>query len=173
MGDFKEHIDKLRASRLRPTKQRLMISKLLFGQKETFHFSIEDLNKLIEKKLNKKISLATVYNTIHAFKKEGYLKEIAVEGNKTYFDTNTSLHHHFYDEDSEKLIEHLVSKGIGARTLFKPMHSQPCYDIPHSYPNSEKLFKNGLELPSYPSLEDSQIRFICDVIKQYSKEVKE
>ena len=105
MGDFKEHIDKLRASRLRPTKQRLMISKLLFGQKETFHFSIEDLNKLIEKKLNKKISLATVYNTIHAFKKEGYLKEIAVEGNKTYFDTNTSLHHHFYDEDSEKLID--------------------------------------------------------------------
>ena len=69
--------------------------------------------------------------------------------------------------DSEKLIEHLVSKGIGARTLFKPMHSQPCYDIPHSYPNSEKLFKNGLELPSYPSLEDSQISFICEVITQY------
>jgi len=105
MEDFKEYIDKLRSSGLRPTKQRLMISKLLFNQKTTFHFCIEDLSKLIAKKLNKKISLATVYNTVHAFRKKGYLKEIAIEGNKTYFDTNTSLHHHFYDEDTDELID--------------------------------------------------------------------
>ena len=105
MEVFNQYIYKLRSSGLRPTKQRLMISKLLFGQKKTFHFTIESLCKLIEKNLNKKISLATIYNTINAFKKKGYLKEIPLEGNKTYFDTNTSSHHHFYDEDTEKLID--------------------------------------------------------------------
>ena len=105
MEVFNQYIYKLRSSGLRPTKQRLMISKLLFGQKETFHFTIENLIKLIEKNFNKKISLATVYNTVNAFKKKGYLKEIPIEGNKTYFDTNTSSHHHFYDEDTEKLID--------------------------------------------------------------------
>ena len=60
MEVFTEYIDKLRDSGLRPTKQRLMISKLLFGQKGTFHFTIDNLRKLIEKKLNKKISLATI-----------------------------------------------------------------------------------------------------------------
>ena len=105
MEVFNQYIYKLRSSGLRPTKQRLMISKLLFSQKETFHFTVEDLIKMIEKNLNKKISLATVYNTVKAFKKKGYLKEIPVKGNKTYFDTNTSPHHHFYDEDTEKLID--------------------------------------------------------------------
>ena len=103
MEVFSQYIYKLRSSGLRPTKQRLMISKLLFGQKETFHFTINQLSKLIKKKLNKTVSLATIYNTVNAFKKKGYLKEIPLEGNKTYFDTNTSLHHHFYDEDTKKL----------------------------------------------------------------------
>ena len=105
MEVFNQYIYKLRSSGLRPTKQRLMISKLLFGQKETFHFTINQLSKLIKKKLNKTVSLATIYNTVNAFKKKGYLKEIPLEGNKTYFDTNTSSHHHFYDEDTEKLID--------------------------------------------------------------------
>ena len=55
--------------------------------------------------MNQRISLATVYNTVNAFRKKGYLKEIPLEGNKTFFDTNTSSHHHFYDEDTEKLID--------------------------------------------------------------------
>ena len=105
MEVFNQYIYKLRSSGLKPTKQRLMISKLLFGQKETFHFTIENLSKLIEKNLHKRISLATVYNTVNVFKKKGYLKEIPLEGNKTYFDTNTSSHHHFYDEDTEKLTD--------------------------------------------------------------------
>ena len=105
MEVFNQYIYKLRSSGLKPTKQRLMISKLLFGQKETFHFTIDNLSNLIKKKLKQKISLATVYNTVNAFKKKGYLKEIPLEGNKTYFDTNTSSHHHFYDEDTEKLID--------------------------------------------------------------------
>ena len=98
-------VEKLRSSGLRPTKQRMMISRVLFGKKRTFHFTIEELKKLIEKNFKQKISLATLYNTVHAFKKRGYLKEIALNGNKTYFDTNTSTHHHFYDEDLEKLVD--------------------------------------------------------------------
>ena len=105
MEAFNRYIYKLKSCGLRPTKQRIMISKLLFGQKETFHFTIDNLSNLIKKKLKQKISLATVYNTVKAFKKKGYLKEIPLEGNKAYFDTNTSSHHHFYDEDTEKLID--------------------------------------------------------------------
>ena len=98
-------IDKLRSSGLRPTKQRIKICKLLFERNGTFHFTINDLAKTIEEKLNEKISLATVYNTVHAFKKKGYLKEISINSDKSYFDTNTSVHHHFFDEDKNELID--------------------------------------------------------------------
>jgi Fur family iron response transcriptional regulator len=98
-------IDKLRSSGLRPTKQRIKICKLLFERNGTFHFTINDLAKTIEEKLNEKISLATVYNTVHAFKKKGYLKEISINSDKSYFDTNTSVHHHFFDEDTNELID--------------------------------------------------------------------
>ena len=98
-------IEKLRHSGLRPTKQRIKICEALFAPKETFHFTINDLKKIIEEKLNEKISLATVYNTVHAFKKKGYLKEISINSDKSYFDTNISNHHHFFDEDLNKLID--------------------------------------------------------------------
>jgi Fur family iron response transcriptional regulator len=98
-------IKKLRSSGLRPTKQRIKICEALFDRNETFHFTINDLAKTIEEKLNEKISLATVYNTVHAFKKKGYLKEIAINSDKSYFDTNTSVHHHFFDEDTNELID--------------------------------------------------------------------
>ena len=96
---------KLRSSGLRPTKQRIKICEALFDRNETFHFTINDLAKTIEEKLNEKISLATVYNTVHAFKKKGYLKEISINSDKSYFDTNTSVHHHFFDEDTNELID--------------------------------------------------------------------
>ena len=66
---------------------------------------------MIEDKNNKKISLATVYNTIHAFEKKGYLKEIAINSSQTYFDTNTSDHHHFFDEKEKELID-LENKDV-------------------------------------------------------------
>ena len=97
--------EKLRDSGLRPTKQRLKICEALFSPEKTFHFTINDLAKIIEKKLNEKISLATVYNTVHAFKKKGYLKEISINSDKSYFDTNTTEHHHFFDEDTNELID--------------------------------------------------------------------
>ena len=98
-------IKKLRSSGLRPTKQRIKICEALFDRNETFHFTINDLAKTIGEKLNEKISLATVYNTVHAFKKKGYLKEISINSDKSYFDTNTSVHHHFFDEDTNELID--------------------------------------------------------------------
>ena len=98
-------IDKLREAGLRPTKQRVKISELLFNREKTFHFTINDLAKKISEELNEKISLATVYNTVHAFEKKGYLKEIAINSDKSYFDTNITAHHHFYDEDTHELID--------------------------------------------------------------------
>ena len=100
-----EFTDKLRSSGLRPTKQRLKICEVLFNRDHTFHFTINDLAKNISKELNEKISLATVYNTVHAFKKKGYLKEISINSDKSYFDTNTTNHHHFFDEDTNELID--------------------------------------------------------------------
>ena len=100
-----EFIDKLRASGLRPTKQRLKICDVLFNREKTFHFTINDLAKSISDQLNEKISLATVYNTVHAFKDKGYLKEISINSDKSYFDTNTTNHHHFFDEDTNELID--------------------------------------------------------------------
>ena len=100
-----EFIDKLRFSGLRPTKQRLKICEVLFNREKTFHFTINDLARNISEQLNEKISLATVYNTVHAFKDKGYLKEISINSDKSYFDTNIVDHHHFFDEDTNELID--------------------------------------------------------------------
>ena len=102
--------EKLRSTGLRPTKQRVSICKVLFDPKATFHFTIEKLKKLIEQKLREKISLATIYNTVNAFKAEGYLKEIPIEGNKSFYDTNVSHHHHFFDQENGKLTD--INKKI-------------------------------------------------------------
>ena len=96
---------KLRSSGLRPTKQRVEIAKFLFDRDKTFHFTVESLNKLLEKKTTSKFALATIYNTVHAFKNAGHLTEVEVRGNKTYFDTNVSNHHHFYDSETSELID--------------------------------------------------------------------
>ena len=77
----------------------------MFDRKKTFHFTIGDLSKILKKETNKKISLATIYNTVHSFKKKGYLKEISVDREKSYFDTNTSNHHHFLDISTNELID--------------------------------------------------------------------
>ena len=118
-----EFIEKLRTSGLRPTKQRLKICEVLFDRDSTFHFTIGDLVKNISDKVNEKISLATVYNTVHAFKEKGYLKEISINSDKSYFDTNTSEHHHFFDEDTNELIDcdenHIESINVKKISLEK------------------------------------------------------
>ncbi len=98
-------VEKLRSSGLRPTKQRIEICKLLFDRKKTFHFTISDLSKIVKRETNEKISLATLYNTILSFKKKGYLKEISINSDKSYFDTNTSNHHHLIDESTNEIVD--------------------------------------------------------------------
>jgi len=118
MDQYKFHTERLRAAGLRSTKQRLDICKILFDRKETFHFTIENLKRILEKESKKKISVATLYNTVHAFKKKGYLKEISLKGNKTFFDTNTEKHHHFYDENKFQLVD-IEDKNISINYLPK------------------------------------------------------
>ena len=96
---------KLRSSGLRPTKQRVEIAKFLFEREKTFHFTVESLENHLAKKSNCKFALATIYNTVHAFKKAGHLSEVDVRGKKTYFDTNITNHHHFYDSETSELID--------------------------------------------------------------------
>ena len=99
------YVKKLRSSKLRPTKQRLKICQFLFDRKKTFHFTVEALNKKINKNGITKVSLATIYNTVEAFTSAGYLKEILTNKNKSYYDTNIKSHHHFYDEGSKELTD--------------------------------------------------------------------
>ncbi len=113
-------INKLRSSGLRPTKQRIEICKFLFNRKDTFHFTINDLSNTLKNASIEKISLATIYNTIHAFKAKGYLKEISINSDKTYFDTNISNHHHFFDENKKELID-LEDKDVGEIKIKKKL----------------------------------------------------
>ena len=98
-------IEKLRETGLRPTRHRVKICKLLYNRETTFHFTINDLVKKISEEVDEKISLATVYNTVHALKTKGYLKEISINTDRNYFDTNISHHHHFFDKSTEELID--------------------------------------------------------------------
>ena len=123
-----KYIEKLRNSGLRPTKQRLQICEVLFDTDKTFHFTINDLEKKIKKKTNNKISLATVYNTVHAFEKKGYLKQIPINSNQTYFDTNVSDNHHFYDLKNEKLID-LENSDVGPINIFKRIEGKKIKSI--------------------------------------------
>ena len=118
-----DFVNKLRNSGLRPTKQRLRICEVLFNAEKTFHFTINDLSKIISQQLNEKISLATIYNTVHAFKKKGYLKQIPLNSNQAYFDTNVTEHHHFYDLNEEKLID-LENSDIGPINIFKKINGK-------------------------------------------------
>ena len=118
MSILDKYIKKLRDSGLRPTKQRIKICEVLFETDKTFHFTVNDLTKKIHLRTDKKISVATVYNTVHAFEKKGYLKQIPINSNQTYFDTNISDHHHFYDLKEEKLID-LDNSDVGPINILK------------------------------------------------------
>ncbi len=93
----------LRNAGLRPTRQRLALGALLFGQGDR-HVSAEMLH-VEAVAAGERVSLATVYNTLHQFKQAGLLRELAIEGSKAYFDTNTSNHNHFYLEADGKLMD--------------------------------------------------------------------
>ena len=112
LSPYSRALKKIEESGIRPTKQRIKICEVLFETDKTFHFTVNELTKKIHSQTAKKISVATVYNTVHAFEKKGYLKQIPINSSQTYFDTNTTDHHHFYDLKTEKLID-LDNKDIG------------------------------------------------------------
>ena len=123
-----KYIEKLRNSGLRPTKQRLQICEVLFDTEKTFHFTINDLDRKIKDKINNKISLATIYNTVHAFEKKGYLKQIPINSNQTYFDTNITDHHHFYNLRDGKLID-LEDSDVGPINIKKKINGKKIKSI--------------------------------------------
>ena len=118
-----KYIDKLRNSGLRPTKQRLQICEVLFETEKTFHFTINNLAEKIKNQINNKISLATIYNTVHAFEKKGYLKQIPISSSEAYFDTNVTDHHHFYDLNEDKLID-LENSDVGPINILKKINGK-------------------------------------------------
>jgi Fur family iron response transcriptional regulator len=89
---------------LRPTRQRLLLSKLLFERGEDWHVTAESLHEDVMKS-GARVSLATVYNTLHQFTACGLLRQIVVDSGKAYFDTNISNHHHFYDAENGLLAD--------------------------------------------------------------------
>lgn len=100
---FAPALDRLRAAGLRPTRQRLALARLLFDSGDR-HVTAEQLHaEAVAAKV--RVSLATVYNTLHQFTSLGMLREVVVEPARSYFDTNTSDHHHFFHEHSGQLAD--------------------------------------------------------------------
>lgn len=114
LSDLRE---KLRRAGLRPTRQRLSLGWLLFAKGDR-HVTAEMLFE--EASLARvPVSLATVYNTLHQFTEAGLLRQLAVEGSKAYFDTNPSVHHHFFLEDDEILVD-MPGPGVTVGDLPAP-----------------------------------------------------
>ncbi len=112
-------IAKLRGAGLRPTRQRIALTELMFGEEDR-HISAEMLHtEATDARVS--VSLATVYNTLHQFTQAGLLREIAVESGRSYFDTNTSDHHHFYFENDGHL-EDVASDQVVVSSLPTPPH---------------------------------------------------
>ncbi|AGF74022.1 ferric uptake regulator [Bartonella australis AUST/NH1] len=95
--------ERLRESGLRPTRQRMELANMIFSQGDR-HIAAEELYEEAIR-LGVPVSLATVYNTLHQFTEAGLLRIIAVEGSKTWFDTNTSDHYHFYIEKENRILD--------------------------------------------------------------------
>jgi Fur family iron response transcriptional regulator len=108
---------KLRGAGLRPTRQRVGLGWLLFARGDR-HVTAESL---YEEAMAARVpvSLATVYNTLHQFRQAGLLREVAVDGSKTYFDTNTGDHHHFFVEGENRLYD-IIGQKVGVSTLPEP-----------------------------------------------------
>ena len=128
MSILSKYTKKLRDSGLRPTKQRIKICEALFNSEKTFHFTVNELSKIIQKNFHEKISLATVYNTLHAFKRKGYVKEISLSNDKSYFDTNVTSHHHFFDTKTNELID-IDSSKIEFKNMPSPPRGKSIKDI--------------------------------------------
>lgn len=109
--------DRLRDAGLRPTRQRMALADLIYGSGNR-HLSAEELHEEAQQ-IGVPVSLATVYNTLHQFTESGILRILSIEGAKTYFDTNTSDHHHYFIEDENRVID--IPEGpVAVQNLPKP-----------------------------------------------------
>ncbi len=109
---------KLQSAGLRPTRQRVALAELLFAKGDR-HLAAEDLHgEAVD--FGVAVSLATVYNTLHQFTEAGMLRILSVEGSRTYFDTNTSDHHHFYIEDDGEVVDVPVTAQLKVENLPEP-----------------------------------------------------
>ena len=109
--------EQVRRAGLRPTRQRVALAELLFAKGER-HLSAEELHEEAQA-AGVPVSLATVYNSLHQFTDAGLLRILAVEGAKTYFDTNTSDHHHFFVEGDNTVFD-IVSGPVQVSNLPEP-----------------------------------------------------
>ncbi len=109
--------ERLRRTCLRPTRQRVALAELLFGDGDR-HVTAETLHAEALRN-GIPVSLATVYNTLHQFVEAGLLREVAIESTKTYFDTKTSDHFHFYFEKDGSLVD-IDTANIKVENLPKP-----------------------------------------------------
>jgi Fur family iron response transcriptional regulator len=117
IGRHRDHMAaQLRHAGLRPTRQRVELGRLLYSRGHR-HISAEDLHAEAEA-AGVRVSLATVYNTLHQFTEAGLLREVAIDGTRTYFDTNVSDHHHFFVEGEGRLID--MKGGVGIDSLPEP-----------------------------------------------------
>lgn len=107
----------LNGAGLRPTRQRRALGELMFREGDR-HFTAEMLHEEAVAS-GQRVSLATVYNTLHQFKRAGLLRELAIDGAKTYFDTNTSNHSHFFIEREGRLLD-IPGDGISIDGLPQP-----------------------------------------------------
>ena len=117
MGRYSLVLDRLRAMGLRPTRQRLALAKLLFDGGDR-HETADILHgEAMENHV--RVSLATVYNTLHQFTEAGLLREIVVDSGRSFFDSNTSDHQHFFHERTRQLVD-IAGEGVQVRDLPAP-----------------------------------------------------
>ena len=115
---FSRVLDRLKDAGLRPTRQRLALAKLL-AEAGDCHMTAEQLHAQSQG-AGIRVSLATVYNTLHQFTDVGLLRQVAVDGSKTYFDTNTTMHHHFFVEGENALVDIPGAEEIVGRMPVAP-----------------------------------------------------
>ncbi|MCA0434826.1 MAG: transcriptional repressor [Proteobacteria bacterium] len=114
MKSEQNFLSRLRTAGLRPTQQRMALARLLFGPGDR-HVSAEELHaEALKARIS--VSLATIYNTLNQFKSAGLLREIAIEGERSYFDTNTSNHFHFFNEDKQELMD-IEAEGVTVKGI--------------------------------------------------------
>lgn len=131
---------RVREAGLRPTRQRIALAELLFAKGDR-HLSAEELH---EEALNAgvAVSLATVYNTLHQFTEAGLLRILALEGSRTYFDTNTSDHHHFFIEGENRVVD-IEAAPVSVHNLPEPPEGMEIVNVDIIVRLRPKMMRKG------------------------------